>query len=132
MISTVIIAACLINIGCTSTRTVADDVESGARELKLKAGDTVKVITVNRDRLFVEISHIDQTGFYGTTLTWSGSSTAPGQTVFIEYSKLALIQEEHFSAGQTVGAVATITILGAMVAAVAVGGTAPATMPPPQ
>jgi len=128
----VIIATCLVNLGCTSTRTVSENVESGARELKLKAGDTVKIITVNRERLFVEISCIDHTGFHGATLAWSGSSAPPEQTVFIEYSKLALIQEEHFSSGQTAGAVATITILGAMVAAVVVGGTAPATMPPPQ
>ena len=132
VISKVIIAACLINLGCTSTRTVSKDVESGARELNLKAGDTVKVITVNRESLFVEINHIYRTGFQGTTLAWSGSSVPADQSVSIGYSELALIQEEHFSTGQTVGAVATITILGAIVAAVAVGGTAPATMPPPQ
>lgn len=132
MTSSLIILAGLVNIGCTSTQTVSENVAAGARELKLEAGDTVKVITSDRERFFVEITSINQTGFHGKTLSWSGSSAPPGDPVFIEYSRLALIQEEHFSTGQTVGAVVTVTILGAVVAAAAVGGVSPATMPPPQ
>jgi hypothetical protein len=116
--------------GCTSTQTVSDDVEQGARKLKLMAGDTVKIVSINRERFFLKITLIDPTGFQGTTLPWSGSSAPPDQMVFINYSNLALIQEEHFSAGATAGAVATVTIVGAMVAAVAVGA-APVVMPPP-
>jgi hypothetical protein len=120
----------MVVLGCTSTTTVSKNVETGARDLKLKAGDTVRVVTNSRERFLLEITQIDQTGFHGKTLPWSGSSTPPDQSVFIDYSKLALIQEEQFSAGQTAGAVATVTIVGAMVAAVAVGG--PVVMPPPQ
>lgn len=118
-------------LGCTSTQTVSENVESGARNLKLKAGDTVKVVTINRERFFLKITSIEQSGFRGISLPWSGSSAPPEQSVFINYSNLALIQEEHFSAGKTAGAVATVTIVGAIVAAVAVGW-APAAMPPQQ
>jgi len=123
------VALGLINFGCTSTQTVSKDVEMGARKLLLKAGDTVKVVSIHRERFFLKITLIDQVGFYGTTLPWSGSTAPPEHSVFVEYSDLALIQEEHFSSGKTAGAVATITIVGAMVAAVAVGA-APVIMAP--
>jgi hypothetical protein len=130
IIITLILSFGLMTSGCTSTQTVSDDVEQGARKLKLMAGDTVKIVSINRERFFLKITLVDPTGFQGTTLPWSGSSALPDQMVFINYSNLALIQEEHFSAGATAGAVATVTIVGAMVAAVAVGA-APVVIPPP-
>ena len=119
----------LLATGCTSTKTVSEDVERGVHELKLKAGDTIKVVTINRERYFLKINLIQRHGFEGTTLQWKDSKTSPDEVIFVDYSDLALIQEEHFSSGATAGAVATITIVGAMVAAVAVGG--PVVMPPP-
>jgi hypothetical protein len=125
-----LVALPFLAIGCTSTTTVSEDVTSGVHKLKLKAGDTVKVVTTNRERFFLKITFIQQDGFKGTTLEWEGATAALDDMVYIDYSNLALIQEEHFSVGATAGAVATVTLIGAMVAAVSVG-VAPAVMGPP-
>ena len=133
--SNVFILACLLSAfpfltsGCSGTKTVSENVESAIQHLKLKSGDTVKVITINRERYFLEITSIGQKELLGTTLNWDGASAEPGTSIAIDYSDLALIQQEYLSTGETTGFVASITVIGAMVAAVAIG--APPVMVPP-
>jgi hypothetical protein len=124
-----LLAIALLTAGCTSTRTISENVETGVHKLKLKAGVTVRIVTINRERLFLEITQIQGQGFKARDLDWRGKKTTSGDIVFIEYSDLALIQEEHFSSAGTAGVVASITLIGAMVAAVSVG--VPPVMPPP-
>ena len=120
----------LLLAGCSSTKTVTDNVEGAATELELKTGDTIRLVTRQRERMFLEITHVGEEGLRGRTLDWEKSRTMPGVEVFVAYSDLALVQEERFSKARTAGAVATVTIVGALVAAVAVG-PAPVMIPPP-
>jgi 16S rRNA U1498 N3-methylase RsmE len=118
----------LLASGCSTTRTVTDDVESGVSELRLKAGDKINVVTIKRERFRLEIVAIREQGMEAKTLRWDDSSAAPGKIIFIPYSDLAMIQIERLSRWKTAGAVATVTAVGAIVALIAVG---PVIFPPP-
>jgi hypothetical protein len=114
---------------------VSADFPAARRELHLHAGDVIKLVTVNRQRFRIRILEIDAEGLRGEVLASRQSTLPAGGTVDVAYTDMALLQEQHVSAGRSVGAFAVVGLVGAMVASAifyagAVGIPAAAVPPP--
>ena len=106
--------------GCTTSRTSTGNSADTTAELQLRTGDEVRVVTSLRERFRMNITEVTQDGLKGETVLWDASDIAPGQPVWIPYSELAFIQVERPSPVKTAGAVATVTLAGALVYLVSV------------
>jgi hypothetical protein len=106
--------------GCTTTRTASRNVGNEIQKLELKTGDEIKLITSRRERFKMLITEIKPEGLTGKTMSWEASEVAPNQDVYVAYSDLAFIQLDRPSPAKTVGLVASVTLVGALVAAIAV------------
>jgi hypothetical protein len=106
--------------GCTTTRTASTNVGSEIQKLELKTGDEIKLITSRRERFKMLITEVKTEGLTGKTISWEASEVAPNQDVYVVYSDLTFIQLDRPSPAKTVGLVANVTIVGALVAAIAV------------
>jgi hypothetical protein len=103
-------------------------------ELKLKAGDEVRVVTRTRDRLTLEITEVRPTELVGTTLKPKKHETrVKGQPVVVPYDDLAFVVVDRFSAPRTAVAVPVAILLVAAGVVIEAGGFAvmPATAPAP-
>ncbi len=107
--------------GCSTIRTDSGDMTHGSSEIKLTAGDRIKIITRQRERFMLDITGIQPEGLRGESVQWDASGVPGGLEFFVAYRDLALIQVEKPSALKTAGLVASVTVIGAMVAAIAVG-----------
>jgi len=105
---------------CTTTRTASGDMTSAPQKLQLKAGDEIRVITSRRERFRMTITEVKTEGLSGRTLTWEASEVAPDQEIFVLYVDLAFIQLDKPSPAKTVGLVASVTFIGALIGAIAV------------
>jgi len=129
------VAPGLFVAACSSTQSVSSDFPAASRELHLHAGDVIRLVTVNRERFRIRILEIDAEGLRGKVLASRQSTLPAGGTVDVAYNDMALLQEEHISAGRTAGAVVVVGLIGAVVtfAAFAAGGAfampAPAPVP---
>jgi len=125
----------LLVAGCSSTQSVSTDFPAASRELHLHAGDVIKLVTVNRQRLRIRILEIGAEGLRGEVLKSRQSTLPAGGTVDVAYNDMALLQEEHVSAGRSVGAVAVVGLVGAVVVSAMLGaamvGIPAAAVPPP-
>jgi hypothetical protein len=106
--------------GCTTTRTASRNAGSEIQKLELKTGDEIKLITSRRERFKMLITEIRPEGLTGKTMSWEASEVAPNQDVYVAYSDLAFIQLDRPSPAKTVGLVASVTLVGALVAAIVV------------
>ena len=106
---------------CTTKKTASGDEIKGKQTLELKSGDEIRVITTTRERLALVITEITPDSLEGRTLQWDASRAFEDQVVSLPYDELAFVQLEKSSPGKTAGLVASITILGAMIAAITVG-----------
>jgi len=129
------VAPGLFVAACSSTQSVSSDFPSASRELHLHAGDVIRLVTVNRQRFRIRILEIGAEGLRGEVLASRQSTLPAGGTVDVAYNDMALLQEEHISAGRTAGAVVVVGLIGAVVtfAAFAAGGAfmMPAPAPAP-
>jgi hypothetical protein len=121
--------------GCSSTQSVSSDFPAASRKLHLQAGDVIKLVTVNRQRFRIRILEIGAEGLRGEVLKSRQSTLPAGGTVDVAYADMALLQEEHVSAGRTAGAFVVVGLVGAIVvsAVFAAGmvGIPAAAVPPP-
>lgn len=109
---------------CTGPRALAPVDESAPTELRLKAGDSIRIVTKQRQRLSIEIVEIRPTELAGVTLKPAPHETLPkGSNVVVPYADLALVEVRRFSAKRT----AALPFLIVVVAA----GIALETVPPP-
>jgi len=107
--------------GCASTRTASGDEINDTKTLVLHTGDEIRLITCQRQRFKLRITSISEDGLSGETLPWPASHVAQGLEVTVAYSDLAFVQRDKASPLLTAGLVAGVTMIGAMIAAVAVG-----------
>lgn len=115
------ILALLVQItACTSTRTASVDIASESKKLDLHAGDEISVITTRRERFKMVVTEIHLDGLDGKTLHWHASKVSADKDVHIHYGDLAFVQLDRVSPARTAGMVASVTLVGAMVAAIVV------------
>ncbi len=125
----------LLLAGCSSTQSVSSDFPAASRELHLRAGDVIKLVTVNRQRFRIRILEIGPEGLRGEVLESRQSTLPAGGTADVAYADMALLQEEHVGAGRSFGAVAVVGLVGAVVVSAmftaAMVGIPAAAVPPP-
>lgn len=128
----IVLAVTFALISCTASRAIAP---AGAgtnepKELHLKAGDSVRIVTRNRERMSLKITEIRPTALAGVTLKPAKHETlAKGQSVVVQYDDLALVEVRRFSAARTVGLpVLVVSMVGLLV--IATHPVIPPGMPP--
>jgi hypothetical protein len=115
--------AALALSACTAPRAVAPTDAGAPAELRLKAGDQIRVVTKQRERMSLEITEIRSSELAGVTLKPEKHETIPeGRDVTVPYADLAMVEVRRFSALRTV-AVPTLVLL-------TTAGIVLATMPP--
>jgi hypothetical protein len=125
-----VFAIALAAAGCMPARVVVPGVDDDVEELRLKAGDQIRIVTTQRQRYTLEITEIRATELIGVTLEPGRHETSPkGKAVTMSYDELALLQVRRFSSLHTAGAVAGTVLVIGMVGLVVLGP--PIVMPPP-
>lgn len=119
IVTGVVFIAALIQISaCTTTKTASGDIEKSPQRLELRAGDEIRVITNRRERFKLRITQVKPDGLTGITLNWKASKTPPDLKIELSYSDLAFIQIDKSSPAKTAGLMASVALIGGMVAAV--------------
>jgi hypothetical protein len=115
--------------GCT-TQTYAPSSDAVTRELKIEAGDELRVVTTRRERLSFKVSEVRDDRFIGVTAKPRGKELHPaGETVEVPFDELAVLEVTRF---ETKGAaLATAAVLVTVSAFAVVLGTVPALPPGP-
>lgn len=109
------LCAVLLPTACVSPRAVAPVGDSEPVELRLQAGDSIRIVTKERERLSLMITEIRPAALAGVTLEPAKLESVPeGRTVVVPYADLALIEVDRFSTVRTlvVPAVVLTTIAG--------------------
>ncbi len=111
-------ALCLAS-GC-ATRSYAPTTDVATHELKIRAGDEVRVVTTQRERLSFEVQEVRADRFVGVTVKPHRKEHRPaGQTVEVPFDQLAVIEVTRFDSKA-----ATVAAVAAAVAALTVTGFA--------
>jgi hypothetical protein len=115
--------------GCVS-RSYTPASEQETRELKIKAGDELRVVTLARERIAFEVSDVLMDRFVGVTLEPRAKEPRPaGQRVEVRFDELALLEVTRVSKGAVAaGALAAVVTVGAF--ALVVGGVGVMAAPP--
>jgi hypothetical protein len=93
-------------------------------ELRLKAGDAIRVVTIHRERASLRITDLGQTELTGVTLKPARHETLPkDQEIVVPYGDLALVEVRRFGKGGPAAAAGLLLIVTA--------GAVIHTMPPP-
>ena len=81
-----------LGTGCvTQTHVPASDAET--RELRVKAGDEIRVVTTRRERIGLRVTEVHADRFTGVTLKPRKKEPLPeGQRVEVPFEELALVQ----------------------------------------
>jgi hypothetical protein len=87
---------------CTAcaTRSHAPATVAETRELRVKAGDEIRIVTTGRDRISLQVQQVLEDRFLGVTLQPARKeSRAPGIAVEIPYDEVALLELTRFHPG---------------------------------
>jgi len=124
-----LIAALLLVSGCT-TRTYTPTTDAATRELKIKAGDRLRVVTTRRERLSFDVTEVRGDRFVGVTVEpWHPKERPAGEIVEVPFDELAVLQVTRFDAGAvalaTAVVVVTVSAIGAVIGAAAMPAVPP-------
>jgi hypothetical protein len=121
----VLVMAFLLS-ACTSPQ-VATPRDGAPTELRLKAGDTIRVVTKHRERFSFEITDVGATELSGLTVKPRKPETRPkGERVVVPYADLALVEVRRVSLARTAAPIAIVLVSAGLVMAT---GSVPPTMP---
>lgn len=116
--------------GCT-TRSHVPDSAAETRELRIRAGDEIRVVTTGRERIALEVTEVREDRFVGVTLEPRQKERLPsGQPIEVRYDELALLEVTRFSKGAAAaGALAAVVTVAAF--ASVIGAVGVMAIPPP-
>jgi hypothetical protein len=124
-----LVALLWLMTGCT-THSYAPSSDAATRELKIKAGDEIRVVTTRRERLTLEVTDVRGDRFIGITAEPHPKELRPaGQTVEVPFDELAVLEVTRFEKGGA--ALATAAVLVTVSAFAVVLGTVPVLPPGP-
>jgi hypothetical protein len=123
LVAVLLLAALGLCPGCT-TQSHAPDSASETRELRIKAGDEIRVVTTRRERIAFTVTEIRDDRFVGVTITPRKKEVMPeGEPVEVRYDELALLEVTRFSKGAaTVGALAAVVTVAAFASVIGAVG----------
>ncbi len=115
--------------GC-STQSHAPVSDTETRELHIKAGDEIRVVTTRRERIALEVTEVRDDRFVGVTIEPRRKESMPaGERVEVRYEELALLEVTRFSKGAAAaGALAAVVTVAAF--ATVIGGIGVMALPP--
>ncbi len=115
--------------GC-STQSHAPASDTETRELRIKAGDEIRVVTTRRARIALEVTEVRDDRFVGVTIEPRRKESMPaGTPVEVRYDELALLEVTRFSKGAAAaGALAAVVTVAAF--ATVIGGVGVMALPP--
>jgi hypothetical protein len=114
--------------GCV-TQSYAPSTDAATQELRIKAGDRIRVVTTRRERVSFEVTEVRGDRFVGVAVEpWSKELRRAGEPVDVPFDELAIVEVTRFSPG---AAAVVVLLVGGVVAAVAAVPAAglPATIP---
>jgi hypothetical protein len=92
--------------GCV-TRSHAPATAADTQEIKVKAGDEIRVVTTQRDRISLRVEEVLADRFLGVTLQPARKETRePGLAVEVPYEEIALLEVTRFHPGTAAATVA--------------------------
>jgi hypothetical protein len=98
--------------GCAARSYVEEDrLQTG--ELRVRAGDRIRIVTIDRERLSFRVDEVLTDRFVGTTGQPGRKETRPeGERVVVPYDRIVLIEVTGFDArtAAVVGAAAVFTV----------------------
>lgn len=125
---TLAVTVCLVS-GC-ATQIYAPSSDAATRELKIEAGDEIRVVTTRRERLSFEVTEVHGDRFVGVTAKPHPKELHPaGETVEVPFDELAVLEVTRFDEGGA--ALATAAVLVTVSAFAVVLGTVPVLPPGP-
>jgi hypothetical protein len=100
--------------GCT-TRSYAPTTDAATQELKIRAGDEIRVVTTRRERLSFKVQEVRADRFVGVKVKPRPKEHGPaGQTVEVPFDELAVLEVTRFEAkSAAIGAVAVLLTVSA-------------------
>ena len=109
------LAAALCLAGGCVARSYAPTTDAATHELKIRAGDEIRVVTTQRERLSFKVHEVRADRFVGVTVKPHRKEHRPvGQTVEVPFDELAVLEVTRFEArAATVGAVAVLLTVSA-------------------
>lgn len=106
--------------GCT-TQSFAPTTDAGTLELKIKAGDEIRVVTLQRERLSFEVSEVRGDRFVGVTVEPNRKELRPaGESVEVPFDELAMLEVTRFDSKEA-GLAAAAAIVTVSAFAVVIG-----------
>lgn len=104
------LAAALCLAGGCVTRSYTPTTAVATLELKIRAGDAIRVVTTRRERLSFEVQEIRADRFVGVTVKPHRKENRPaGQTVEVPFDELAVLEVTRFEAKSA--AIGTVAVL---------------------
>ena len=114
--ATLLLTAASLLVGCTTHRVAAPASGNPPGELQIRVGDTIRLVTKYRERVTLRVTEIRNDEIEGVTQKPNPHETVPaGKKAVVPYVDLALVEVTRHSAGKTVGLVAVLTVVGAVV-----------------
>lgn len=128
-VAVLLVAALGLCPGC-STQSHAPDSASETRELRIKAGDEIRVVTLRRERIAFEVTEIRDDRFVGVTIKpRKKEKLQEGEPVEVRFDELALLEVTRFSkGGVAAGAMAAVVTVAAF--ATVIGAVGVVALPP--
>lgn len=104
------IAAALCLAGGCATRSYTPTTDAATHELKIRAGDEIRVVTTRRERLSFKVQEVRADRFIGVTVKPHRKEHRPaGQTVETPFDELAVLEVTRFDARSA--AIGTVAVL---------------------
>jgi hypothetical protein len=112
---------CLL-AGCAA-QSYTPTTDAGTIELKIKAGDEIRVVTTRRERLSFEVTEVRADRFVGVTAKPRKKEQRPaGEAVEVPFDELAMLEVTRFDSSVTslaaASALVTVSIFAVVLGAV--------------
>lgn len=123
-------AVLLLASGC-ATQTYTPTTDAATREIKIKVGDRIRVVTTRREPLTFDVTEIRADRFVGVISEFRyhpKESRPAGEAVEVPFDELAVLSVTRFDTGAalaTAVVVVTISAIGAVIGAAAVPAIPP-------
>ena len=121
-----LVAACA---GCTP-HAYTTDTAAETRELRIRVGDEIRVVTTDRERISLRVKEIREDRFTGLTLEPDRKETLPADTpVDVPYARIAMIEVTRFDP-KVAAAASGVAVFTVALGTLVLSGV-PVIVPPP-
>jgi uncharacterized protein (DUF1786 family) len=112
--------------GACTTRSYAPGSEAATRELHIRVGSEIRVVTTRRARITFKVTGVRPDRFIGVTVKPRAKETrAAGEAIEVPFQDLAMLEVTRVEAKTVVLAVVTVSAFAAVVSAIPVAGFPP-------